>query len=132
MKYFKEFFRRGFMFGGLGPLVFGIVCLFIDEPLNGFDTFMGIISTYLIAFIHAGTSVYKDIENWSIVKAIGAQLLSIYVVYTVFYLINSWIPFDINVLIIYTVLFVVAYFVIWFIVYIIVKRVTKGMNMKVR
>lgn len=131
MNIVKEFCKRGFMFGGLGPLVFGIVCLFVDE-FNGNDVFLGIVSTYTIAFIHAGTSVFKDIDNWSIVKASGVQLLTLYITYTVLYLVNSWIPFKWSVLAIYTGLFIVAYIIIWLIVYSVVKRVTNGMNMKVR
>lgn len=131
MNIVKEFCKRGLMFGGFGPMVLGIVCLFVDD-FNGNDVFFGILSTYAIAFIQAGTSVFKDIDNWSIVKASGIQLLTIYVAYTVLYLVNSWIPFKWSVLVIYTVLFVVAYFIIWLIVYSIVKRVTKDMNMKVR
>ena len=132
MNIVKEFCKRGLMFGGFGPIVFGIVCLFINEPLDGLDIFLGIISTYLIAFIHAGTSVYKDIENWSIVKASGVQLLTIYVAYTVLYLVNSWIPFKWSVLAIYTGLFVVAYIIIWLIVASIVKATTKNMNNRLK
>ena len=127
----KEFCRRGFMFGGLGPIVLGIVCLFVDD-FSGIDVFFGILSTYAIAFIQAGTSVFKDIDNWSIVKASGVQLLTIYVAYTVLYVLNDWIPFKWSVLAIYTILFVVAYLIIWLIVASIVKATTKNMNMRLK
>ncbi len=131
MNIVKEFCKRGLMFGGLGPIVLGIVCLFIDE-FNGNDVFLSIVSTYTIAFIHAGTSVFKDIDNWSIVKASGVQLLTIYVTYTVLYLVNSWIPFKWSVLVIYTGLFVVAYIIIWLIVYSVVKTSTDNMNKRLK
>ena len=131
MKIVKEFCKRGLMFGGFGPIVLGIVCLFIDD-FSGTDLFWGIVSTYALAFIQAGTSVFKDIDNWSIVKASGVQLLTIYVTYTVLYLLNSWIPFKWSVLAIFTVLFVVAYIIIWLIVASVVKATTKNMNKRLK
>lgn len=136
MKCVKNFLLRGLMFGGFGPIIFGIVCLLISfngpVPFTGIEIMIAIFSTYLLAFIHAGTSVFKEVENWSLVKASGLQLLVLYILYTVCYLINSWLPFNWVVLLIFTVCFILVYLIIWFIVYLIVKKTTKDLNDKLR
>lgn len=135
MKHVKDFFLRGLIFGSLGPVIYGIVCMCISfketVPFNGIQIFIGILSTYILAFVNAGTSVFKEVENWSHLKAAGLQLLVLYVIYTICYLINSWIPFNWVVLAIYTGIFILAYIVIWFIVYLIVRKTTKDMNVKI-
>ena len=77
MKCVKNFLLRGLMFGGFGPIIFGIVCLLISfngpVPFTGIEIMIAIFSTYLLAFIHAGRSVFKEVENWSLVKASGLQ-----------------------------------------------------------
>ena len=136
MKYVKTFLFRGLIFGGLGPIIFGIVCLFISfkntVPFDGIEMFVGIISTYLLAFVNAGTSVFKEVESWSVLKASGLQLLVLYFVYTLAYLLNSWIPFNWIVLAIYTGGFILAYAIIWLIVYLIVRKTTKDMNVRIK
>ena len=126
MSHVKKFILRGLIFGGLGPIVLGIVFIFIFKnnlvSFSGVKLFFAIISTYIIAFIQAGSSVFKEIEDWSLVKASGVQLLFIYITYTACYLINSWIPFKWSILLIYTLIFVFCYAIIWITVYLIVKK----------
>ena len=133
-KYIKEFLLRGLLFGGFGPIIFGIICLFISFseiiPFSGVDVFLAILSTYLLAFIHAGASVFNQIEEWSTVKSTGIHFLTLYIIYVVCYLINSWIPFNWLVIVLFTGIFVVGYLIIWLIVYIIVRKTTKQMNTK--
>lgn len=134
MKNLKDFLLRGLIFGGFGPIVFGVVCLFIslDEvaPFTGIDIFCAILSTYLLAFIHAGASVFNQIEEWSLAKSTGVHFLTLYVIYIVCYLINRWIPFNWAVIGIFTGIFAGLYLIIWLIVYLIVKKTTKQMNIK--
>ena len=136
MRYVKNFMLRGLLFGGLGPIVFGVICVFASREskvnLTGTEVCISILSTYILAFVQAGTSVYKDVEKWSMVKASGLQLLTLYVVYKMCYLINSWIPFEWYVILIYTISFVITYFVIWLVVYIVVKKSTKELNEKLK
>ena len=73
-KYVKEYLLRGLIFSGLGPVVGGCVYLFIELSgerlvLNGYEVFLTIITTYIIAFVQAGSSVFPTIEIWSKVKA---------------------------------------------------------------
>lgn len=134
MKKLKDFLLRGLIFGGFGPIVFGIIYLFIslDEvtPFTGIDIFCAILSTYLLAFIHAGASVFNQIEEWSLAKSTGVHFLTLYVIYIVCYLINRWIPFNWAVIGIFTGIFAGLYLIIWLIVYLIVKKTTKQMNIK--
>ena len=87
-KVIKEFLLRGMMFGGFGPVVLGIIYLILfytiaDFSINGVNVFLGIISTYMLAFIQAGATVFNQIESWSILKSlttkfsVGRRFLSI-------------------------------------------------------
>lgn len=135
MKWFKEFLKRGFAFAGLGPIIAGIVYLILsfaikDFQLSGVQVFLAIISTYLLAFVQAGASVFNQIEGWPLAKSLGIHLLSIYLAYVFCYLVNSWIPFEPVVILIFTGAFLVTYFIIWFTVYLIVKKASKKLNSK--
>ena len=133
--YVKTFLFRGLVFGGFGPIILGIVYFILsftieDFSISGSDVFFGIISTYLIAFFHAGASVFNQIEHWPITKSILFHFLTLYSTYTVAYLINSWIPFVPTVLLIYTAAFAVAYAIIWLTVIIVTKGTQKKLNSK--
>lgn len=134
-KYLVEFLKRGMMFGGFGPIIAGIilyvVSLNVGITFTGCEVFLAIISTYLLAFIQAGASIFNQIDGWSIPKSIGFHLGFIYLAYLGCYLINSWIPFDWIVVLIFTLVFLLTYFIIWFIVYAIIKNTTKNLNKKI-
>lgn len=134
-KYVKEFFRRGLMFGGFGPIIVGIVYLILENTLDefsltGFQVCLAIVSTYLLAFVQAGASVFNQIEHWHLAKTLFCHFATIYFAYAVCYAANTWIPFEPTVLLIFTVIFVVAYLVIWSTVYICVKATSKKLNSK--
>ncbi len=132
-KYLKQYLLRGLIFGGFGPIIAGIVFLILQHTntaidLNGTQFFWAIISTYLLAFIQAGASVFNQIESWSTAKSLGVHFLSIYLAYSACYILNSWIPFDWVVIAIFSAIFIVLYLVIWFTVYLIVKNTSKKLN----
>lgn len=135
-KYFKEFFFRGLVFGGFGPIVVAIIWFFIslktEISLGGKEILISIVSTYLLAFVHAGASIFNQIESWSIPKSVGIHFFILYVAYVSSYLLNSWIPFNINVIFIFTAIFVVVYAVIWITVFVIVRKTTKKLNGKIK
>lgn len=134
-KYALEFIKRGMAFGGFGPIIAAIVYYFIslsiDVKFSGGEILVAIISTYLLAFVQAGASVFNQIEEWSILKSITFHLSFIYFAYLGCYLVNSWIPFDWIVVLIFTLIFLVSYFIIWFVVYIITKKTAKELNAKI-
>ncbi len=132
-KHLKAFFYRGLIFGGFGPIIGGIVFLSIQLSgvslnLNGYESFIAIISLYLLAFVQAGASVFNQIESWSLLKSTGVHFLSLYLVYLTCYLINCWIPFDWAVIGIFSAIFIAGYFVVWLTVYTIVKKTSKRLN----
>ncbi len=136
-KYFKEFLHRGLIFGGFGPIVAGIVFAILgvaidDFSLSGGQVLMAIASTYLLAFIHAGVSVFNQIEHWPMAKSLLFHFLSLYLAYSLCYIANSWIPFEPMVLVIFTAIFAVTYFIVWFTVYFAIKATEKRLNKKLK
>lgn len=132
-KYVKEFFHRGFVFSGLGPIVLGLVYAILSRTvenfsLTGFQVLLAIVSTYLIAFVQAGATVFNQIEHWTLPQSLLCHFGLIYLAYVTCYLINTWIPFNMNVILIFTAIFVVGYFAVWFIVYLSIKAVSKRIN----
>ncbi len=135
--YLKRFLWRGIAFGGFGPIILGIVFLVLsftvsDFSLGGREVFLAIVSTYLLAFVQAGASVFNQIEEWPIAKSTFVHFLTLYVTYVLCYLINSWIPFDINVVFIFTAVFFTVYLAVWLTVVISIKAVSKKLNKKIR
>ncbi len=131
--YLKNFLHRGLIFGGFGPIVAGIVFFILSFSVEGFSltgiqVFCAIISTYILAFVQAGASVFNQIEHWPVAKSLLVHLGVLYVTYVSCYLLNSWIPFEPAVVAIFTAIFLVTYFLIWGIVYFSVKSATKKMN----
>ena len=133
--YTKNFFLRGLAFGGFGPIIAGIIYLILNYTIEGFSldglqVFTAIISTYILTFIHAGASVFNQIDHWPIAKSLLCHFGLLYVAYVLCYLINSWIPFEPMVILIFTAIFVVGYFAVWLTVFACVKATGKKLNKK--
>ena len=132
-RYVKEFFHRGLIFGGFGPITFGIIYAIQAETpvaftLNAWQLLAGIVSTYLIAFVQSGATVFNQIEHWPVMKGLLCHFSLIYITYSGCYILNSWIPFDITVIGIFTAIFVAVYITIWIIVYFATKGTSKKLN----
>lgn len=132
-KYLKAFLHRGLIFGGFGPIILGIIYAILeytlpDFSLDGVQILIAIVSIYLLAFLQAGASVFNQIEHWSIPKSTLCHFLVLYLAYVGCYLLNNWIPFDGNVLLIFTGIFVGGYLVIWLTVFASVKLISKRLN----
>lgn len=133
--YLKSFLHRGLVFGGFGPIVLGIVYFILSITIDGFslsggEVLMGIFSTYILAFIQAGASIFNQIEHWPIAKSLGVHFSVLFLCYTLFYLLNSWIPFEPVVLLIFSGIFIGTYFAIWITVYLIVRGTSRKFNEK--
>ena len=129
----KTFLFRGMIFGGMGPIVLGIVYYILsfsveNFSLSGKEVFLAIISVYILAFIQAGASVFNQIEEWSLAKCSLVHLCVLYIDYFICYLINTWIPFEWIAVLIFTGVFVVVYFIIWLTVYLIIRKTSKKLN----
>jgi hypothetical protein len=133
----KEFFHRGLIYGGFGPIILGMVYLVLHRTPEGFaltggDVFLGILSTYLLAFIHAGASVFNQLEHWPVAKSTLCHFGLLYMAYVLCYLVNSWIPFKPIVLGIFTAVFAGAYLIVWLTVVICIKAVEKKLNQQLK
>ena len=133
----RDFFFRGLLFGGFGPIIAGIVFLVLhftlkDLTLTGLQVFTVIVSTYLLAFVHAGASVFNQIESWPLAKSTLCHFGLLYIAYVLCYVINSWIPFEPLVLGIFTAIFAVGYAVIWLAVYVSIRVTVKRLNRSLR
>ena len=125
------------MFAGFGPIVLGVIFFILSKTLNGFyvsggQILLGIISTYILAFVQAGATVFNQIEHWGIGKSLLCHLSTLYVAYSICYVINTWIPFEPKMLLLFTVIFMVIYFVVWGIVYFTIKATSKKFNAKLK
>ena len=132
-KYLKEFILRGAAFSGLGPIILGIVYAILEASIDGFglggrEVLLAIVSTYAIAFVQAGASVFNQIEEWPVMKSVFFHFLSIYAVYALAYVLNSWIPFDPAVLLVFTGIFVAVYAIVWLTVYVCLKLSSRRMS----
>lgn len=135
-EYLKKFLHRGLIFGGFGPIIVAIIYAIIESTvenssLSGKEMLVAILSTYLLAFVHAGASVFNQIEHWPIAKSLLFHFLTLYVVYTLCYLANSWITFEPMVLVIFSAIFVAIYFVVWMTVILCIKATEKRLNSKI-
>lgn len=134
-KYVKTFLHRGLLFGGFGPIITAIVffclsCTLADFSLTGGQILTATVSTYLLAFIQAGASIFNQIEHWSTAKSLAWHFGVLYVAYSLCYIVNTWIPFEPMVLAVFTAVFIAAYAVIWLTVYVCVRITRNRLNAK--
>ena len=123
------------IFGGFGPIILGIIYAIIDSTgtdlsLDGKRILVSVVSVYLLAFIHAGASVFNQIENFSLPKSMLCHLSTLYAAYIICYLINSWLPFDPKFLLFFTAVFLLIYFAVWTVVVISIRLTGKKLNRK--
>ncbi|MBO5009715.1 MAG: DUF3021 family protein [Clostridia bacterium] len=135
-EYIIKFLHRGLVFGGFGPIVVGIVYLCISEAtglnFSGKEMLFAILSGYFIAFIHAGASVFNEIETWSPAKSLFLHLFTLYITYIFFYLVNSWLPFEPKIVLLFTILFILIYLIIWLIVFISVRTAAARLDKSIK
>ncbi|MBR3607267.1 MAG: DUF3021 domain-containing protein [Lachnospiraceae bacterium] len=134
-KYLMEFFRRGFMACGFGPLVLAIVYLILQKnsyvqilTINQVCT--GIFSLSLLAFLAGGMNVLYQIERLPLLIAIFIHGCVLYIGYLTTYLLNNWLEFSLTPIFIFTFIFLFSYLAIWIIIYSLTKKNTKAINEK--
>ena len=125
------------MFSGLGPVTAALIIFIISQleefsALSGMQVLTMVVSTYILAFVQAGATVFNQIEHWSLPKSLACHFSSLYAVYVLCYLVNTWIPFSINVILTFTVIFAVSFFAIWTIVFLSVRHLSKKLNKNLR
>ena len=133
----KEFCLRGFMCGGFGPIVYGIVMFIlyltgVDTNIDGLILFKGIIATYMMAFIIAGISIIWKEERLGLAVAILIHSVCLYICYLITYGINGWIELDFFSIFNFTIIFVLGYLLIWVFIYLFEKRKIKNLNKNIK
>lgn len=134
-KYLKEFIHRGLIFSGFGPIIIGIIYFILDSTIDDFyvsgsQILLAIVSTYVLAFVQAGATVFNQIEEWSVAKSTACHFSVLYIAYVLCYLINTWIPLKAEIIVLFTAIFVIGYFVIWISVVASIRLVSRKMNQR--
>lgn len=132
-KHMGEFFRRGLVASGFGPLVLAVLYLILQrsgvvETLSVNQVCIGIFSLTALAFIAGGMNFIYQIERLPLMMAILIHGGILYVSYLATYLLNDWLEWGIVAILVFTGIFVVGYMVIWAIIYSIIKRNTDKLN----
>ena len=128
-----EFFRRGFIASGLGPIVLAILYLILQKQaglatLTVNQVCLGIFSLSALAFIAGGMNVIYQMEQIPLMVAIFIHGGVLYVSYLATYLFNDWLEWGVTPILVFTGIFVFGYLVIWAIIYSITKRKTEKLN----
>ena len=128
-----EFFKRGLIACGFGPIVLAIFYL-VYQNQTGVDTLsihqvcIGIFSLSTLAFIAGGMNVIYQIERLPLMVAILIHGSVLYISYLGAYLLNGWLEWGVTPVLVFSGIFLVCYLVIWVIIYSITKRNTEKLN----
>ena len=132
-KFVLEFFRRGLIAAGVGPIVLAIVYLVLQqaaavETMSVNQVCIGIFSLTALAFVAGGMNAIYQIERLPLMVAVLIHGGILYISYLGAYLLNDWLDFGVRPIIVFSAIFVVGYIVIWAIIYSIIKRNTAKLN----
>lgn len=133
-KIIEEFFRRGLIACGFGPIVLAIVYLVLQnngaiETLTVNQVCIGIFSITALAFIAGSMNTLYQIERLPLMVAILIHGVVLYFTYLGTFLINDWLKLGLIPFLIFTGAFVVGYLVIWVIIYSIISKRVATLNM---
>jgi len=136
-KYVLEFFRRGSVACGFGPIVLAILYLILQqsaavETLTVNQVCIGIFSLTALAFIAGGMNAVYQIERLPLMVAILIHGSVLYISYLGTYLLNDWLEWGVTPILVFSGIFVVGYLAIWAIIYCIIKRNTDRLNEKLK
>ncbi|MBR6800578.1 MAG: DUF3021 domain-containing protein [Eubacteriaceae bacterium] len=129
----REFIRRGFISCGFGPMVLAVLYLILKkqglvETLSVNEVCTGIFSLSALAFVAGGMNVVYRIERLPLMVAILIHGVVLYICYFVTYLMNGWLEWGTDPIIVFTFIFVVGYLMIWMSIYLVTKRHTEKVN----
>lgn len=132
-KIIPEFFRRGFVACGFGPMVLAVFYLVLErqgavETLTVHQVCLGIFSLSALAFIAGGMNVIYQIERLPLMVAVLIHGLVLYAAYLVTYLCNDWLEWGMTPILVFTGIFVLGYLAIWAVIYAVIKRNTDQVN----
>lgn len=128
-----EFFRRGLIACGIGPIILAVVYLVLQHngavhTLTVNQVSCGIFSITALAFVAGGMNVLYQIEQLPLMVAIFIHGVVLYIAYIATYLVNKWLEWSKLPILVFSGIFVVGYLIIWAIIYIIMKKRTERLN----
>lgn len=128
-----EFFRRGMVACGFGPIVLAFLYLILQEQaavetLTVHQVCLGIFSLSALAFVAGGMNVVYQIEQLPLMVAILIHGFVLYITYLGTYLLNGWLEWGITPILAFSAIFVLGYLAVWAVIYSITKRNTEKLN----
>ncbi len=128
-----EFFRRGFVACGLGPIVLAIFYLIMQQQgfiqtLTVNQVCIGIFSLTALAFVAGGMNAIYQIERLPLMTAVSVHGCVLYISYLITYLLNGWLERGITPILVFSGIFILGYLVIWAIIYFIIRHNTAKVN----
>ncbi len=132
-KYVLEFFRRGLIACGLGPIVLAVLYLILQkeanlETLTVNQVCLGIFSLSGLAFVAGGMNIVYQIERLPLMVAIFLHGSVLYVSYLITYLLNNWLEWGVTPILVFSGIFILGYVAIWIIIYSITRKNTEHLN----
>ena len=132
-KFILEFFRRGLISCGIGPIVLAILYMVLKrqaaiETLTVNQVCIGIFSLTALAFIAGGMNAIYQAERLPLMPAILIHGGVLYASYLGTYLMNGWMDSGITPILVFSGIFVAGFFAIWATIYTIIKKRTKRVN----
>ena len=128
-----EFFRRGLIACGFGPIVLAIFYLILQhqdavQNLTVNQVCLGIFSLSALAFIAGAMNVIYQIERLPLMVAILIHGSVLYISYLSTYLLNGWLEWGKTPILVFSGIFVLGYLAVWAIIYFITKKRTEQLN----
>ena len=128
----REFFHRGLVACGVGPLILAVVYLILQQAglrtLTVYEVCVGIVSLWGLAFLAGGMNVVYQIERLPLMGAILLHGTVLYVGYLVTYLVNDWLAWGTTPVLVFTAIFVLGYLAVWAVIYTVTKQNTDKVN----
>ena len=129
----SEFFRRGLMACGFGPVVLAVLYLVLQDQgvittLTADQVSLGIFSLTGLAFIAGGMNVIYQIEHLPLMIAILIHGGVLYGSYLGTYWLKGWLKWGTTPILVFSAIFILSYFAISAVIYLIIKRRTKKLN----
>lgn len=136
-KFVSEFFRRGLIACGFGPIVLAIVYLILQrfasvQTLTVNQVCIGIFSLSALSFIAGGMNAIYQIEQLPLMLTIFIHGSALYISYLLTYLLNGWMEWGTTPILVFSVIFVLGYLAVWAIIYSLIKKRTARLNEKLK
>lgn len=132
-KFWKEFFLRGLICAGGGPIILAIIYGILGatgtvEAFSPREVCTGIVTITLLAFIAAGMTAIYQMEQLPLPTMILFHGGALYIAYILTYLINGWLQKSLIPILIFSGIFITGYILVWVIIYLTSRAKTESIN----